>query len=238
MELIDKKGGFGIFQMGSKEVELLNRMKSLAENQNKYTLGCDKYPQTSEFSAVMKDLFPEVPPSGYNAHFFRENTYYQSFAPYQELMIDSRFPRGTILTKHGGDRSRLTIVFSNFAEQNQYPITMALTEFYTPNVVDDIVAILGKREVPVLEGLVHLLISERGQNRDYGYGIAEVHRLGAVLKIYERATELVKNAEKIIGFSDDNLKILRRDSLEHENLAIRDMSRVRYQKELHQLMNH
>ena len=39
MELVDRKGGFGIFQFDAKEVAMLERMRALADKQWKYTLG-------------------------------------------------------------------------------------------------------------------------------------------------------------------------------------------------------
>ncbi len=82
MELVDKNGGFGIFQLNKKERNLLERMQALAENQNKYTLGWDRYPQTQEFSTLMGDLFPEVLfQQEYSVH-HQQSHYYRPFAPY------------------------------------------------------------------------------------------------------------------------------------------------------------
>ena len=241
MELVDKNGGFGIFQFDSKEAVLLERMQALAKNQNKYTLGWDRYPQTQEFSALVRDLFPEVPLEPSYSVYCPEQTshYYRPFAPYSEVRTDSNFPKGTIINQHGNNRSGLTILFSALAEQNQYPISMTLLDFYAPSIADDIIDILKQHETPALEGLVHLPIAERGEkDQDHGYGIAEVHRLAAVLQLYERSKNLVNNSEGIIGVSQRELKVLRKDSLQHENLAIRDLSRNRYQKELQKLVNY
>jgi len=234
MELIERNGGFGIFQLNSKEVTLLGKMRALAENEYKYVLGSKQYPETQEFSTMMKDLFPEVPQPISNVYCPKGGSdYFFPFASYQQLGIDSNFPRGTIRSEHNGDRSRLTIIFSKLAEQNQYPISMALMEFYTPSYVDDVVKMLGEREIPVLHGLTPL-----PPHIDRGYGIAEVHRLGATLNLYKRANELVNDSEGMIGVSKKELRIMRRDGMEHENVVIRDLSRERYQKELQRLIDY
>ena len=241
MELVERMGGLGIFQLDSKEVTLLEKMRTLAENQYKYTLGWDKYPETKTFSTLIRDLFPEVPlQSSYSVYHPREaNHYYRPFAPYRELRIDSQFPEETIKGEYNNNKSGLTILFSGLAKQNQYSVSMALMEFYTPGVADDIVDILKLRETPVLEGLVHLPVAGRGErDQNRGYGIAEVHHLRAVLKLYEKANTLVRNSKGLIGVSKEELKILRRDSLGHESLVMRDLSRERYQKELQGLINY
>jgi len=246
MELIGREGGFGIFQLDRKERVLLDKMHALASGQHNfkksYSLGWPRDSETQEFSALARDLFPEVPfdHSSYTVYCPQETShYYRPFAPYVELRIDSHFPEGTIINEHGNNRSGLTILFSELAEQNQYPVSMALLEFYKPGVADDIVDILKSREMPVLEGLTHLPFAGRTEkDQDRGYGIAEVHRLGSVLKLYGRSNVLVQNSKNLTGVSKHGLGILRRDSMDHENLVMRDLSRERYQKELQRLVNH
>lgn len=236
MELVDRRGGMGIIQFDAKEVNLLGKMRALADNEYKYILGCSRYPQTQEFSGIIRDLFPEFPlQSSYSVYNSKERSYYfKPFAPYRELGIDATLPASIIPLTHSyhAGQCRLDIILPDHTEQNRYPVSVVLLDAYTPsNVTDDVVKILGERETPVLRGFESL-------GEDRLYGIADVPRLGKVLKLYEKSTELVKNVESVLGVTKDQLKVLRRDGLEHENVVIRDLSRERYQKELQRLVNY
>src|SRR3989344_3465097 len=95
MELVDRVGGFGIMELNVKERALLNRLVELADNQYKYTLGVSGHKETTEFLAIMGDLFPKVhleEPTSYGSgkvHFSNyPSTYFQAFVPYLSLGVE------------------------------------------------------------------------------------------------------------------------------------------------------
>src|SRR3989344_6557782 len=145
MELVERVGGFGIVELNVKERALLNRLTELAYNQYKYTLGVSDYPQTDEYLAIMRDLFPKVPlkePDKYGegkVYFFSGKCYFfQAFAPYSSLNVDLPY----LPERSDGDRKncQLNVLFPENVKELHYPVTISIPN-YSLNIDDDMVKI-------------------------------------------------------------------------------------------------
>ena len=235
MELVDKVGGFGIVEANKKERALLDRLVELADYQYKYTLGVSGHKETTECLAIMGDLFPKVhleEPTSYGSgkvHFSNyPSTYFQAFAPYLSLNVELPY----LPERSEGDRKRcqLSVLFPTNFKENNYPVTISIIDSYSPNVDDDIVKILGAKEKPVIEGPASLT-----NIGDY-FGFAEVPHFDNVQLLYKKTKHLIQNSKGLIGVAENDLRILRRDSIWNDNLVIRDLSKQRYDQELQRLI--
>lgn len=240
MELVKKIGGFGIIQMDVKEVMLMENVRELAGNQNRYTLGSENK-ETAQFMSLIKDLFPHFPlrkSSEYSKHFtvYAQETENYTNVP-RSLVVSVRSHFGLHPLGRSGHGVDLDLVFPKNNPDYKYPITVALDYNYHPDSLDDIAKLLGQREKPILE-VASLIMLNSNYHQWTRYGLADAPRLGPILRLYDRADELLEKSDKTIGVSKEELAVLRRDYLEHESLVIRDLSRERYQKELQRLVNH
>ena len=268
MELVERIGGFGIFQTTATETELLTEIRKLAENQHKSvprylghikryetnyvlgytTLGQTKIKETQMFVSLVRTLFPTF---AIDTRETADVQYFKAYAHDKIKYVNVAGGKTVEVTPHYTDqRVRkepicLEILFSEDCQYNIFPITVALPVGYVPNSVDDVVELLGRKEEPVLapaslitieHGYVHTI--DQGYVQSNSYGLADVDRLERILHLYHRASEMIEKCSETIGITKPELEILRRDTLKHENLVIRDLSRDRYQAELQRLVTH
>jgi hypothetical protein len=242
MELIKKYGGIGEIQISSKEKVMINELDYLISNHGiKSFLGQESNPKTPIFKEIMESLFPaftlpEIAPNKYRNTYSvlkRKNTYndYEAIGKVEELIINAPFGK---VAKNGDSRKNADLRIIKPVEDDQKCfMSIVLETCYKPDTVDDIVDILGDRETKQKLSATRL-ISTSGY-RLQTHGIADVPRLAEVLKLYERATEIVENCKTRSGLTKKELKTLRKDRIEHENIFVREGSQERYQEALDNL---
>jgi len=243
MEFVTKYDGLGEFELTEQEVFLMLGLNRLAtENKVRYHLGQPGLPESQQFASHLSDLFPDLPKNhSNNQAFTRATDRYEAIIGRNatEVVIPTIIPLDTI--GGYGKQAELQIFFPPTrtlkALGTKFCMTLHISapyqELYSP-CIDGVAKILGEREKPELEGL-EVLPDNAGHDN---YGIAQVHRLADAFRIYQRATRLVGDIERLTGVKLRELDRLRCDGNIHENLAIRDLSRDRYQAELQRLVTH
>ena len=238
MEFIKTVNGFGRIKLDAAEQQLLVQLEEVVSgNGVKYTLGELNEP-TGKYEKIMHDLFPMIPlvksagvhdsrfQDVYNARKCAASSFYEVFAQSKELIIGSRLGIGRYSTDVD-----LRIIMP----YEEHFMSVVLGDTYWLGCRDDIVRVLGERENPALAGAQ---IIRRGAPINHEYGIPEVPHLQAILKLYDRAADLVGNMEKTIGVTQEELQELRKDSLKHPNIALRKLSGIEYHRTLEALTNH
>lgn len=237
MELIDRIGGFGQVMLTVPEQQMLGEISEIASTAGKsYILG-EMNEQTGRYERIMKDLFPMIPlikSAGVGPLF--SNTYYlqildkshryEEFPEGAELQIGSRLFIGE--TK----MVDLRVLIPRKAQQKGYFMSVVVGDHYQLGCIDDIVKVLGERETPTIKG-IQMIKNKPTLHPDYG--IAEVPQLRTVLKLYEKAAQLLYNVHETIKVYVPELNVLREDALQHKNLALRKLSAVEYHKTLEAL---
>lgn len=233
MELIDRVNGFGKIILTESEQQMLGEISEIASTAGgSYILG-EMNEQTGRYERIMRDLFPMIPlikSAGLGQlyrnsyHLYEDSAHrHENLPEAPELYIGSRIGLGEYV-----DNVNLQILMPAEADKEGYFMSVVVGD-YKLGCIDDIVAKLGEREKPVIQG-IQKIKNKHGVNPYYG--IAEVPQLRTVLKLYEQATHLLRHAEDTIHVSSQELRQLREDMLKHENIAIRKISAAEYQKQL------
>lgn len=238
MKLVERLGGLGRVQVQGDETELLIQLLEYTSSERNEALRCgDSYPQYASdkqaFRDVMGQLFPAFPLKtdmhGQFTVIDRENNSYQRLSPCRERVISSRLPLARDVGKQGIE---LRIITSSL--ESGYFMTIALDYLYSRGVEDDLVDLFGLREEEFITGAAHIDLNKN--SKDINYGIADVPSLGKVIKLYEKSRDLIHNSYTHTGITPEQLEVLRRDSLQHENIAVKELSKGRYQDLLHSLV--
>ena len=169
----------------------------------------------------MESLFPSIKParSGQGVYHVisREPQHYRGLGDVNERII----PADLGMEYFGsGDGLELDI----YVKCEEIMMTVALPYNYELGAVDDLASKLGERENPQI--VCAQLIDSQATRR---YGLPQVPHMATTRKTYRRAKDLI-NA--LTRHERADLAVLRRDSIEHENIAVRQMSRDYYHKML------
>ncbi len=239
MELIDRVNGFGKVMLTVPEQRMLREIGDIASTAGEsYILGEINEP-TGRYERSMRNLFPMVPLTksagpgqlSHNAYHLQRNEshhWYMDLPEAPSLQIGSRIVIGSEVKEVS-----LQVLMPSNADQEGYFMSVVVGT-YNPGCIDDLVAKLGEREKPAILR-VQKIKMKLPLNPDYG--IAEVPQLKTVLKLYERADDLLRHTEDTIKITSKELHTLRGDMLRHQNIAIRKLSAVEYQKALEALIH-
>lgn len=226
MKLIGRTQGMGHIEVNAADDDLLQEAIDLARR-DRIRYDSEKYVQDRKrFLEILATLFPDIKTTP--SAFFRHNPYNgflpleDPLKPRQELVIATKF-----ITELG-DGSELRIIPEgiNFFYMTHY------WEHHKPDCVDDVVKMLGNSFQPRIMG-AQVFDTIRDSPC---YGIAEIPHFDKVIQLYERAKDLVHRSNGIIGINGIKLNTLRKDALEHENPAIRELSLRTYHQKLGELL--
>lgn len=244
MELVNRINGFGQVLLTASEQRMLEELSEIASTTGKsYILG-EMNEQTGRYERIMQDLFPMVPlvkgeGLGEGSGIQHKNSYLLEVIPpgncwYSELpeAPELRIGSGLFIGKESKGVD-LRVLMPPNAGREGYFMSVVVGD-YRRGCIDDIVAKLGEREKPVILG-VQPIKSKPPVNPNYG--IAEVPQLKTVLKLYERVDGLLRQVGDIIKITSEELHTLRKDMMKHENIAIRRLSAIEYQKALEALIH-
>ncbi|MBI2146231.1 hypothetical protein HYU22_02735 [Candidatus Woesearchaeota archaeon] len=232
MELMERLGGLGKVKVEGEEERTLQEILRLTSSRYNDALRCSGYEDDKRvFQEAMQKLFP-VFPLRKNMHgafdvFERENTY-EGLDSSREHVIESSLP---ISGEVGRQEVELRIILP--VKEPETVMTIAFHSLYQRSTDDDLVDMLGLRENPSIVGAAPIHVNDT--HKPTRYGIADVPALGKVLQEYERARERIQKVYTHTGITPDQLNVLRRDSLLHENIAIRELSGTRYRNVLNTL---
>ncbi|MDO8656598.1 MAG: hypothetical protein Q7K45_05140 [Nanoarchaeota archaeon] len=240
MEYIETINGFGKIVLSTVEQSLLTQLNGvISGNVIKYTLG-EKNQQTDRYESIMQDLFPMIPlvkgagvwGPHYDAGYYTSKEEVRS---YEELPLATQLCIGSQV-RIGGVSTGIDLRI--LMPQEGYFMSVVLGRDYRTGdqlkYRDDIVNLLGVRENPVLVGAQ--IIKYKAPTNP-AYGLAQVPHLKKILKLYDKAADLLESMEKTIGVSKKELQELRKDSLGHPNIALRKLSKIEYHKALEALTN-
>lgn len=239
MELIERMGGLGRIQVHGEEQTLLEKLLEYTSEGHYDALRTgDSYPQYAPekkaFRDVIQQLFPSFPLiTGSYGQFTvidRKNESYNRLGVCQERLIGS-----SLFLSHARPQ-KVDLCLITSSKEPGYFMTIAFDSSYSTRAEDDLVSLLGRWEFPEIRGAAP--IPQEKPEKWTTYGLADIPALGKVLQKYEQASHLVQNIQTLASITSEQLEVLRRDSVQHENVAIRELSNTRYQKVLDALVYH
>ena len=109
---------------------------------------------------------------------------------------------------------------------------------YHPHVGDDLVRRLGDFAELKIFGMdsstfPHPTDDYKDDVRLWGFG--GIHDLGRIQQLYWLSRKLYEDLEKYCSLSGKEMAVLFRDARAHENVVIRDLSRIRYEKAIDEI---
>ncbi len=131
--------------------------------------------------------------------------------------------------------SNLEIVRTTYQAELELQIDLSN---YTPTSVDTLVEVLGKKETPPLRGAQAYQRVRNGKEPETAYSVTNLLYLDRILKLYEKAKDLIPKAPDLLQLRKDDLAILCRDGQKHPNLFIRQGSEKLHRELLEQLARH
>lgn len=243
MELVERMGGLGRVRLTEEENKALEELLHLFEKEGKqiyYAPGREGIslgnysPQRSKLiQAIASTLFP----------FASERTFANRFSSAYLVNNATNVGRGVydkitlglglaLSLKYNSYEGRLHLLKPSEDRGSLVVVTMSVAS-YEPDVVDDLATMLGKTYQSPLVGPRPIDNEDLDLNRKYG--LADLPRFKEVQKLYERSAEVI-NSEKWSVVKDHPLNLLRKDSLEHPNLAVREASQQMYHRKLAELL--
>ncbi len=236
MELIDRIGGLGKIRVTPEEDAKIGKLWSIIADEGQRCFLSQNCEHAPSYDALMKELFPAY--QDWNGGVPRQviattnSHFYQGIGAYAGIRIKNRLPLSRAV---GQQNVELNIIKPMAQSKSEYFMSMILEGTYKPSCVDDIVTKLGARKIPAITGVQLIPLAEKDSFTVYG--IADVPHLGEVIDLYQGATVLAGHAHQIVKASVEQLNILRKDALEHENLFVREGSAEKYLNLLDQLTN-
>ena len=238
MEFSRRIGGIGRFDLTERESRFLRGFFDL-KNENTHRtkeVHLTAPAQQTLFQEMMETLFPalEAKPSPNGIHVVTvsdQNSYKiegtERIIPLQPRL--SYHPESLDLQLH-----LITPPLVEHFDFSACYVTCTLPDSYVPTCVDDVAQIVGAYQTTIpMEKITS--IEFHNETKKFAYGIADIRDLPNVLRVYQRAVEMVESAPKIIGIKFSELNIVRRDAAHHENAAMRNLSKDFYRASLEKL---
>lgn len=230
MDFVDRIGGFGKVRLTGAEQRMLDEIRDIALTKNYLE---KKDPETERYKGLIRDLFPMftlIPSEGLGVNY--QDSYSLKYVPtsgsfwYQDLPEAPELRMGSRVSIGAESRAAdLRVLMLPNASREGYLMSVVVGGCYQRSCIDDLVTKLGERETPAIRGVEEI---KQKPPMNSEYGIVEVPQLRTVLKLYDRAAQLLDHVKDTIGVTFEELWILRRDMVKHENVALRELSRIKY----------
>ncbi len=234
MELVDRVNGLGKFHLNARERELMKSLITCTTPPESPSVIWPDKAALEVYFPSLKKLFPDFTVKQFNGQKLYERP---DLTGYQQLTIplDRRNIPGT-------GRESLKILWPAVGDKEEYFMTWELAgpeiperasfSSYDHGCVDDLVLRLGKQDE--IQGAAFLPWENKFLY--VPYGIPEVHKFAAVKKLYRQADKLWRESKELIGLTHSDIEKLQYDASEHANVALRELSRQRYERALDELI--
>lgn len=232
MELIERIGGLGKVKLTKAEYEAFGELLDLFEKEKKMSHDRFYYISGEKVSEIIKTLFP-FNFKGYNGETLSSASLERREFPFRRNVYLHKINLGNLRLslKNFSYQGSLNL-FKDSQEKNNIFVTLDIDE-YNKDIVDDIASMVGKAYRAELIGPQQITKEVGISNK---YGLADLPRFKEIQQLYERAVELTKQDGWAVVRNDHPLNLLRKDALEHPNLAIREASEHMYKRKLAELL--
>jgi len=237
MEFERRIGGIGRFNLNERESRFLRGFFDLKNEDSNLTnaVHLTAPAQQTLFLEMMETLFPGIETKLYPNRIYVVTANNQN--PYKIEGAERIVPLQSRLSYHPESLDlQLHLITSPLIETfSSCYVTCTLPHSYAPTCVDDIAQLLGEYQTTVpMEKITPIEL--RNEKEKCVYGIANIQGLSNVLRIYQRAVQMIDKAPGVVNLNRGQLDILCRDAASHENVAVRDLSQERYTTSLQKLI--
>jgi|SRR3989344_9665520 len=240
MELYEKMGGFGRVELTEEENKTFGELLDMFKKEGKQVyyapgregISLNDYsgPRSQKVQSIVSRLFPFASEftETFTAAYLEKGALNIGRGVYDNI----HFGLKATSLKHCSYDSKVHI-FKPSGDRGSSAVVTLLLNSYQPDVVDDLATMLGKAHQTPLVG--PRLINSDHLDLNKKYGVADFPRFKEIQQLYERAAELINN-QKMSVLKNHPLNSLRRDSLKHPNLAVREASEHMYKRKLAELL--